>query len=355
MQGVPSEAPLKPRKIMSKTQIICTIGPASASPAVLRRMTAAGMDVARLNFSHGTHESHAALIRTIRSLNKKCRKQIKILQDLEGFRMRVGEFADPDGVILAKRSKVRLTQDKAVKGRAGLIGFDYDGPLSAISVGQHIYIDDGNIDLLVTGRDKKSLEAEVIYGGRLKRHKGINIPGARLPFKGLTEKDKSDIDFGVKHQVDYVAQSFIRSADDMVAVREHIGKRNPKCGLIAKIENSEGISNIDQIINVSEGIMIARGDMGVSIPIYEVPMVQKMIIARCNSKRKLVITATQMLESMTEHFRPTRAEVTDVANAILDGTDYVMLSAESASGSYPVEAVKMMKNIIKFTESSNIF
>ncbi|MDD5435996.1 MAG: pyruvate kinase [Candidatus Omnitrophica bacterium] len=337
-----------------KTKIVCTIGPASAGETVLRKMMRSGMDVARLNFSHGTHAGHAAFIGTIRELNRKYHRHIRILQDLEGFRMRVGDFTDPNGLALVKRSKVWLAQGTGVLGHDGLITFDYDGSLSDIPVGQHVYIDDGNIDLLVTKRRKGRLEAEVIVGGQLKPRKGINIPGARLKFRGLTEKDIGDIHFGMRHGVDFIAQSFIRSAADMDAVRRQISKHNNACKLIAKIENREGIRNIDEIIDVSDGIMIARGDMGVSIPIYEVPMVQKMIIKKCNSSRRFVITATQMLESMTENLRPTRAEVTDVANAILDGTDYVMLSAESASGRHPVEAVSMMNQIIKFTEKQRL-
>lgn len=192
-------------------------------------------------------------------------------------------------------------------------------------------------------------------GGRLKARKGINIPGARLHFRGLTEKDIRDIQFGIEHKVDFIAQSFIRNASDVRTVRRRISKLGGTCGVIAKVENREGIRNIDEIIDASDGIMIARGDMGVSIPICEVPIVQKTIIRKCNMKKKFVITATQMLESMTENIRPTRAEVTDVANAILDGTDYVMLSAETAAGKYPAESVAMMNGIIKFTEGSAIY
>lgn len=340
---------------MPKTRIICTTGPASASSTMLRKMMLAGMDVVRLNFSHGTHAGHLASIDTVRMLNKKYRRRIRILQDLEGFRMRVGNFADPKGITLIKHSKVWLTQETNVKGRADLINFDYTGPLSDIPIGQHIYIDDGNIDLLVIKREKRRLKTEVIAGGQLKPRKGINMPGARLRFKGLTEKDIGDIHFGMKHGVDFIAQSFIRNAADIAAVRRHVSKYNADCRIIAKIENREGIRNIDEIISVSDGIMVARGDMGVSIPVYEVPIVQKMIIKKCNSKRKFAITATQMLESMTENLRPTRAEVTDVANAIFDGTNYVMLSAETASGKHPAEAVGMMNDIIKFTEASNLF
>ncbi len=338
----------------TKTKIICTIGPASGTRTILRKMMLAGMDVARLNFSHGSHSDHASYIESIRALNKKYRRHIRILQDLEGFRIRVGKFIDPGGVTLTRRRTVWLTQ-KDIKGDDGLISFDYEGPLSDIPVGQHVYIDDGNIDLLVTKREKARLKCEVIVGGGVKAHKGINIPGARLLFRSLTQKDINDIHFGVEHNVDFVAQSFVSNAGDMNAVRRRIAGRKRACRIIAKIENRPGIRNIDDIIDVSDGIMIARGDMGVSIPVYEVPIMQKMIIRKCNKKKKFVITATQMLESMTQAPRPTRAEVTDVANAIFDGTDYVMLSAETASGKHPAESVAMMNGIIKFTEASSLY
>ncbi|MDO8525426.1 MAG: pyruvate kinase [Candidatus Omnitrophota bacterium] len=337
-----------------KTKIICTIGPASGSRTILRKMMLAGMDVARLNFSHGSWSDHAGYIETIRGLNKKYHRHIRILQDLEGFRIRVGNFADPAGIVLAKHAIVRLTQENLI-GDNSLIPFDYKGSLFDIRTGQHIYIDDGNIDLLVTECEKKRLKARVVVGGKLKARKGVNIPGIHLHFSGLTKKDVRDIHFGVEQKVDFIAQSFVRNAGDVRAVRRHISKLGAACGVIAKIENREGIRHIDEIIDASDGIMIARGDMGVSIPIREVPIVQKMIIRKCNMKKKFVITATQMLESMTENIRPTRAEAADVANAILDGTDYTMLSAETASGKYPTESTAMMNGIIKFTEGSAIY
>lgn len=339
---------------MSKTKIVCTIGPASNSLSMLRKLMLSGMDVARLNFSHGTHQDHATTIERIRELNKKYRRHIRILQDLQGFRMRVRDFKDPDGITLVRNKDIWLTQED-VKGDEALVAFDYEGALSDIPIGQHIYIDDGNIDLLVIKHEGKCLKTKVIIGGQLKPHKGINIPGARIHFRGPTEKDICDIHFGLRYQVDFIAQSFVRNSADILAVRKRISKHDPECRIIAKIENREGIRNIDSIIKASDGILIARGDMGVSIPIYEVPIVQKMIIKKCNQKKKPVMTATQMLESMTEHLRPTRAEVTDVANAILDGTDYVMLSAETAAGKYPKESVCMMNDIIKFTEASAIY
>ncbi|MCM8789856.1 MAG: pyruvate kinase [Candidatus Omnitrophica bacterium] len=335
---------------MVRTKIICTIGPSSSNVTILRNMIVSGMDVARLNFSHSSHAEHKHRIKTIRGINKKYRRSIKILQDLEGYRIRIGKLKNP--IELKKRQVIYLTNEPVV-GEANIIPFDYTGDLSDIKIGVHIFIDDGNIDLLVKGRTRKYLKAKILIPGILKEHKGINIPDINLKFKGLTAKDKKDIEFGIKQRVDYIAQSFVRSKQDILQIRRFIDDRLPnKCKLIAKIENRQGIENIDEILEVCDGIMIARGDMGVSIPIYEIPIVQKMIIKKCNYRNKFVITATQMLESMVENLRPTRAEVTDIANAILDGTDFVMLSAETAAGKHPVEAVKTMNRIIKFTEEA---
>ena len=253
-----------------------------------------------------------------------------------------------------KNAVVWLTQENLI-GDASLIPFDYKGMLADIRPGQHIYIDDGNIDLLVVKCERKRLKAKVVVGGKLKAHKGINIPGARLRFSGLTEKDIRDMRFGVGKRVDFIAQSFVRDEFDIIPLRSILNKQLPSCRIIAKIENRQGINNIKRILRVCDGIMIARGDMGVSIDLCQVPFVQKEIIKECNRAGKFVITATQMLESMVNNHRPTRAEVADVANAIIDGTDYVMLSAESAAGKYPVEAVMMMNRVIKCTEQSHYF
>ncbi|HOU35884.1 MAG TPA: pyruvate kinase [Candidatus Omnitrophota bacterium] len=333
---------------MVKTKIVCTLGPASSSETVLRKMMLAGMDVARLNFSHGKQQDQALRIERIRSLNAKYGRRIRILGDLQGHRIRIGSLVDGKPVVLKKRAVVWLTR-KPVDGTAREIPFDYPGPLRDIPLGQHIFIDDGTIALQVIGRGRGALKAKVIVEGLLKEHKGVNIPGARLRFNGMSEKDLGDIRFCEEHKVDYIAQSFVRTKKDILEVKKALSS-GTQCRVIAKIEDREGIRNIESIIGASDGIMIARGDMGVSLPIYEIPVVQKQIIARCNRAGKPVITATQMLESMTENPRPTRAEVTDVANAILDGTDFVMLSAESAAGKYPVEAVTMMNSIIRFTE-----
>ena len=333
---------------MVKTKIICTIGPASSSETVLRKMMIAGMDVGRLNFSHGNPREFIHKIGLIRLLNRKYRRRIKLLGDLQGHRIRIGDFAAP--VKLRKHQTLRLTRKK-IKDMTGKVYFDYQGPLRAIKNGFHIFIDDGNIALEVIGRTRTSLETKVITGELLKGHKGVNIPEAKLEFGSISRKDVEDILFCEKNSVEYIAQSFVRSKNDIMEVRNALGAGSA-CRVIAKIEDREGIKNIDEIIRVSDGIMVARGDMGISIPIYEVPIIQKEIIKKCNKAGKFVITATQMLESMTENRVPTRAEVSDVANAILDGTDYVMLSAETAAGLYPADCVDMMNKIIKFTEAN---
>lgn len=328
------------------------MGPACESAAVLRNMEQAGMDIARLNFSHGTHKAHKQNINHIRMLNKASRHKIKILQDLEGYRIRVGLFKGPRKMVELVKGSIVTLINKLQTDKKDVIPFDYGGSLYNIKAGCNIFIDDGNIVLKVKSRDKNGIRAEVIVPGILKEHKGINIPDINLEFEGLTEKDKDNLLFGIANKVDFIAQSFVRNKKDILSVREFINQHKFNCPLIAKIENRQGIENLDSILGVCDGIMVARGDMGVSLPIYEVPMIQKMIIKKCNKRKKFVITATQMLESMTEHVRPTRAEVSDVANAILDGSDYVMLSGETAVGQHPVEVVQMMSDIIKFTEMS---
>lgn len=330
---------------MIKTKMICTLGPASSNREVLKKMMLAGMDVGRLNFSHSTPQELLRAIRLIRLLNTKYRWRIKLLGDLRGHRIRVGDLRDP--VLLKKGQIVWLTQQK-IRGSHKKIPFDYQGPLREIKNGQQIFIDDGSIALKVIGRVKKSLKVEVVFGGLLKKHKGVNIPEARLVFGGISQEDTKDILFCKKYGFEYVAQSFVNTKKDIEDVRKVLG--GSRCRVIAKIETREGVANIDEIIKASDGIMIARGDLGVSLPLYEIPIIQKVIIEKCNRAGKIVITATQMLESMTKNRIPTRAEVSDVANAIIDGTNFVMLSAESAVGKYPVETVGMMNDIIKFTE-----
>jgi pyruvate kinase len=336
---------------MPRTKIIATLGPASNSYTVLRKMFAAGLDVVRLNSSHGSREQHLRSIELVRRLNSKYRRHIRIMLDLKGFRIRVGRFKGARTKLLKNRTVVWLTNDAASSGPK-TIPFDYQGDLSRIKPKQLIYIDDGNLVLRVKDTSANSIKAVVVEGGLLKEKKGINMPDVDLEFEGITAKDRKDIEFGVAQGVDYIALSFVRDARDVRQATALIKPGLPRCRLVAKIESREAIENIDEIIEAADAIMIARGDMGVAIAIHEVPIIQKRIIKKCNAARKFVITATQMLEHMTEHSRPTRAEVTDVANAIIDGTDFVMLSAETAVGHFPCESVRMMDRIIKFTEKS---
>ncbi|MBU3911618.1 MAG: pyruvate kinase [Candidatus Omnitrophica bacterium] len=336
---------------MVKTKIICTLGPASSTETTIRKMTMAGMDVVRLNCSHGEPDALASYIKITRAVNKKYRRCVKILLDLEGPRIRIGKLKGHKPIPLKKKQVVWLASSPSHDSE-NVIPFDYEGHLSSLKGAESIYIDDGNIVLKIKNIGKSAIKTEVVVGGLLKEYKGINIPGAKLEFSGLSSKDSEDIAFGLEQKVDYIAQSFVRDRLDVLDVINRLKNSQAKPKVIAKIENRDGIKNIDEIIDVSDGIMVARGDMGVSVPIYEIPMIQKYIIKKCKKKKKFVITATQMLESMVEHIRPTRAEVTDVANAIIDGTDFAMLSAETAIGKYPMESVKMMNSIIKFTEKS---
>lgn len=335
---------------MHRTKIISTIGPASNTIGVLRKMLFAGMRVARLNFSHSSHREHKHAISLIRQLNREYGRHIRILQDLEGYRIRLGRLRHKNGMQLKKQQALYLSNKQEAAAEKNIIAFGYPGPLTDIKVGALIYVDDGNIALLVKQRTKDRLKTEVVIPGLLKENKGVNIPALNFRFRGLTDKDELDIQFGITQRVDFIAQSFVRDKSDILPIKELIKDSLPDCKLIAKIENRQGIKNIDGIIKACDGIMIARGDMGVSIPLYEIPVVQKEIIKKCNQAKKFVITATQMLESMTKNIRPERAEVTDVANAVLDGSDFLMLSAETAVGRYPAQTVKMMSEIIGFTE-----
>ena len=336
---------------MPRTQIIATLGPASCNYTILRKMFTAGLDVVRLNFSHGSHDKHLEAINLVRKLNSKYRRHIRIMQDLAGFRIRIGRFKGAHTRLLKNRTVVWLTNDAEACGPR-TIPFDYKGDLNRIRPGTLIYIDDGNLVLRVKSNSANSLKAVVVEGGILKERKGINIPDVELEFEGITTKDKKDIEFGITHGVDYIALSFVRDEKDVLQAASLIKPGLPKCRIVAKIECRQAIDNIDGIIDAADGIMIARGDMGVAVPIHEVPIIQKHIIKKSNAAGKFVITATQMLEHMTEHTKPTRAEVTDVANAIIDGTDFVMLSGETAVGRFPYESVLMMNEIIKFTEKS---
>ena len=330
-----------------RTHIIATLGPASSGETMLRKMFASGLDVVRLNFSHGTHKDHVAKIKLIRALNKKTRRAVKILQDLAGYRIRLGHLKDP--VPLKKGSEFYLIQED-FPGTASEVPFDYAGSMKGIKPGNLIYIEDGKIVVMVKQVEKRRLRVKTAVPGILKPRKGINIIGAKLEFEALTEKDKVDVQIAIKHKLNAVSQSFVREAHDIHLLREIVKPRHPECLIFAKVENPEALKNIDGIIQAADGIMVARGDLGICVPIFKVPMIQKIIIAKCRRVYKPVIVATQMIDSMTENEIPTRAEVSDVANAITDGATHCMLSGETAVGRHPDKVVKMMKKIIEHTE-----
>lgn len=340
------------------TKIVATLGPASSDESILRRLIEAGLDVARLNFSHGTLESHAALIASLRKLSEELSKPVTILQDLQGPKLRVGDIP-AGGVELAAGQMVLLIKLSDYFGaqvaESGEILIPMDVPLLAESMqaGDHILMDDGHLELEVTGLRAGAVEARVVLGGLLTSNKGVNLPGTRLDIPVFTEKDRQDLEFGLSQGVDAVAISFVRSAGDVEIVRRAIGEissARADTPLIAKLEVPQAIENLDEILQAADGVMVARGDLAVETSPAVVPIVQKKIIAAANRQARLVITATQMLESMIENPRPTRAEASDVANAIFDGSDAVMLSAESAIGRYPVESVAMMDGIARHAE-----
>jgi pyruvate kinase len=333
--------------MMVKTKIIATLGPASDTRAVLRKMIISGLDIVRLNFSHGTAGEHLRRISIIKGLNQSLRRAIKIMQDLEGYRIRIIKLKRP--VVLKRRSYIYLTQDET-EGDGRWVTFDYQGSLTKINSGMLIYIDDGKIVLEVVSRHKRYLKLRVLVPGLLKSNKGINIPDVDLEFPPLTDKDRDDLNIAIENKLDYLAQSFVRRAKDLRLLRDVLRYGHWRCKIFAKIENKTAIRNIDEIIAEADGIIVARGDLGICIPIYKVPVVQKEIIKKCRIKGKPVVVATQMLDSMTQESLPTRAEVSDVANAILDGATHLLLSAETAIGKHPHEAVDMMNKIIKNTE-----
>jgi pyruvate kinase len=332
-----------------RTRIIATIGPACADVKSLRRMVENGTSVFRFNFSHGTLATHQQLLDKVRAVERQLGRRVGILQDLAGPRIRTGRLAGGKPVTLRAGQRFLLYREQ-VLGTSKGVSIDYPGPFTNINRNQMIYVDDGKIHLQVinVGRDK--LVTRVIQEGILGERKGVNIPGAPLDFPPISQKDVRDLAFAVANRVQYVAQSFVRDAKDLLEVKRRVVPSLPHCQVIAKIESREGIKNIAEILSAADGVMVARGDLGISVPIYEIPILQKWIIAACNHRRKPVITATQMLENMITHPFPTRAEVSDVANAVIDGTDFCMLSGETASGKYPVEAVKMMRTIIEHTE-----
>ena len=339
---------------MRRAKIICTIGPASNSPEVLREMIEAGMDVARLNFSHGTHEDHRETFERIRSVSSEVGKPVAILQDLQGPKIRVGQFAEGP-VILENGDEFTITT-RDVEGNSTVVSTTYKGLPRDVDVGDTMLLDDGLLRLKVTDLTETDVVTEVLVGGKLSDNKGINLPTSKVSAPSLTEKDKRDLKFGIELGVDFVALSFVRSALDIHQLQALLPDEDgQRIKVISKIEKPQAIGELEDIISVSDGIMIARGDLGVEMPPQEVPMIQKKAITQAGSLGRLSITATQMLESMTENPRPTRAEASDVANAVMDGSDAVMLSGETAIGEYPVESVRMMANIIEEVERSDLY
>jgi pyruvate kinase len=335
-----------------RTKIIATIGPATSSPVAIAKLIHAGMDAARLNFSHGVRKDHARHIRLIRDEATRAGKHIAIIQDLQGPKLRVGAIMN-DAVLIKRGDSLALTI-KSVLGTRELISVTYPRLTKDLKIGNTVLLDDGKFELRVTGKSASRITCRVLRGGVLRSHKGVNLPGARLTLPSLSRKDKEDLRFGVNQGVDYIALSFVRSAGDIIQTRRFIHSRGANIPIIAKIEKPEAIQNLAEIIRAADGIMIARGDLGVEMSPEQVPLLQKKIIIACNIAEKPVITATQMLESMIESPQPTRAEASDVANAILDGTDCVMLSGETAVGKYPVQAVEVMARIAVQAETSLI-
>lgn len=334
---------------MRKTKIICTLGPASNESSVIEELIKKGMDVARLNFSHGSHEDHREKIGLVRELSKKLGKPVAILQDLAGPKLRIGRVPD-SGLELCPGDRFVLTTEEVMGSPEG-VSVSYARLVDDVRIGDRILLADGLLELIVIDKKPKELICRVITGGILTSHKGINLPTGTVSVSVLSEKDRADLDFGLEEDVDYVAVSFVRTPQDVREVKDFISSRGYEVPVIAKIEKHEALEQLEEIIEVSDGVMVARGDLGVEIPLEDVPLVQKRIIAAANARGKIVITATQMLRSMVTSPRPTRAEATDVANAVIDGTDAVMLSEETATGSYPIEAVQFMDRICRAAEA----
>ncbi|MGZ9478034.1 pyruvate kinase [Staphylococcus epidermidis] len=337
---------------MRKTKIVCTIGPASESEEMLEKLMNAGMNVARLNFSHGSHEEHKARIDTICKVAKRLNKTIGLLLDTKGPEIRTHNMKD--GLIVLEKGKEVIVSMNEVEGTPEKFSVTYENLINDVNIGSYILLDDGLVELQVKeiNKDKGEVKCDILNTGELKNKKGVNLPGVKVNLPGITDKDADDIRFGIKENVDFIAASFVRRPSDVLDIRQILEEEKAEITIFPKIENQEGIDNIEEILEVSDGLMVARGDMGVEIPPESVPMVQKDLIRKCNKLGKPVITATQMLDSMQRNPRATRAEASDVANAIYDGTDAVMLSGETAAGQYPEEAVKTMRNIAVSAEAA---
>ena len=335
---------------MKKTKIVCTMGPNSNDENIMRRLVKEGMDIARFNFSHGSHEEQKGRMDMLKKIREEEKKPVAILLDTKGPEIRTGVLKDGKKVLLKEGETITLTNEE-IEGDETKVSLTYKGLVDDVQIGNMILIDDGLIGLKVKEKTETDIICTIVNGGELGERKGVNVPNVPVRLPAITEKDKEDLKFGVEQKIDFIAASFVRNAECILEIRSYLNKCGaPYIPIIAKIENSEGIDNIDEIIRCADGIMVARGDLGVEIPAEEVPYLQKLIIQKCNDNYKPVITATQMLDSMIRNPRPTRAEVTDVANAVYDGTDAVMLSGETAQGKYPVEALQMMVHIIENTE-----
>ncbi|SNC58801.1 pyruvate kinase PykF [Sodalis endosymbiont of Henestaris halophilus] len=336
---------------MKKTKIVCTIGPKTESKEILTRLLDAGMNVMRLNFSHGNHEEHEQRIKNLRAVLKITGKQTAILLDTKGPEIRTMKLENGADVSLRAGQNFVFTTEQRVIGNIERVAITYPGFTQDLAVGNTVLVDDGLLGMVVTSITKNEVVCKVLNNGDLGENKGVNLPGVSIALPALSEQDKSDLIFGCKQGVDFIAASFIRKRSDVLEIREYLKQHGGKhIQIISKIENQEGLNNFDEILEASDGIMVARGDLGVEIPVEEVIFAQKMMIEKCNRACKVVITATQMLDSMIKNPRPTRAEAGDVANAILDGTDAVMLSGESAKGKYPLEAVTIMATICQRTD-----
>ena len=337
----------------NKTKIVATVGPATNSKEMLLALAEAGVNVFRLNFSHGTHEGHLQVIKHLRALNEEKKYNLCILQDLQGPKIRTNQVENGE-ITVEEGDELVITSEDMV-GNSQKISTSYQSLPTDVAVGDAILIDDGKIELKVVRASGNEVATKVIYGGPIKSRKGINLPDTQVSAPSLTEKDHEDLLFGLSQDVDWIALSFVRSAADIHQIKEIIRAEGKEIMVVAKIEKPQAIKNIDEIIAATDGIMVARGDLGVEIPMEEVPLIQKMIVQKCNAVAKPVIIATQMMESMIENPRPTRAETNDVANGVMDGADAIMLSAETASGKYPIQAVRsMMKTILTIERQSEV-
>ncbi|MEM6785754.1 MAG: pyruvate kinase [Bacteroidota bacterium] len=337
--------------MIRRTKIVCTLGPSTEQREIIRALIAAGMDVARMNFSHGTHDEHRRRIEMVRDEARRAGRVIPILQDLQGPKIRVGKM-DGGGVLLHEGQSFILTSEPVEVGTKERATVSYDGLAADVNIGGTILMDDGNIELCIVDVDGKDVKTEVVVGGPLRSRKGVNLPHIRSSTPSLTEKDLTDLEFGLENDVDLIALSFVRTQSDVQDLLRRIQASGKNVSVVSKIEKPEAVEDFDNILEQTDAVMVARGDLGIEMPMQRVPIVQKQIIRKCLRAAKPVITATQMLESMMENPRPTRAEASDVANAVIDGSDAVMLSGETAAGKYPVRAVEAMAEIIRSVEGS---